>query len=102
MLDYITDMIKEFINRPYFKKHFDWFIYTFALMEKSNKMENNRTNNLHPVRPRKGDIYLIEFGQNVGKELCNTHMGIIMQNSLKKQHFKYSSCNSNFKFTKNI
>ena len=38
---------------------------------------------MHPLRPRKGDIYLIEFGQNVGNELSNTHMGIIMQESLK-------------------
>lgn len=38
---------------------------------------------MHPIRPRKGEIYLIEFGQNIGSELCNTHMGIIMQNSMK-------------------
>lgn len=38
---------------------------------------------MHPVRPRKGEIYLVEFGQNIGKELCDIHMGIIMQESLK-------------------
>ena len=35
----------------------------------------------HPIQPRKGDIYIIEFGQNVGKELSNTHMGIVVQSS---------------------
>ncbi len=38
---------------------------------------------MHPIRPQKGDIYLIEFGQNVGNELNDIHMGIIIQNSAK-------------------
>ena len=41
-----------------------------------------KNNGLHPLRPRKGDIYLIDFGQNIGTELSNIHMGIIIQNSL--------------------
>ena len=83
MLDYIINNVTKYINRKNFKKFFDWFIYKFDLNDKSEQFEKNRKNNLHPVRPRKGEIYLIEFGQNIGKELCNTHMGIIMQDSIK-------------------
>ena len=75
--------IKKIINRIDFEKHFKWFVQKFTLIDKSKHLNNNKLNNLHPLRPRKGDIYLIEFGQNVGNELSNTHMGIIMQSSLK-------------------
>lgn len=83
MLKYVMDNVSKFINRKYFKTYFDWFIRKFTLIEKSEELERCRKNNIHPIRPRKGEIYLIEFGQNVGKELCNVHMGIIMQKSLK-------------------
>ena len=83
MLNYIIENINKFINKKYFKRYFDWFILKFDFIEKSEKLEKCRKNNMHPIRPRKGEIYLIEFGQNIGKELCNIHMGIIMQESLK-------------------
>jgi|GEM_PF-2595464 len=83
MLNYVIENVSKYINRKYFKKYFDWFIYKFDLNDKSENLESNRKNNLHPIRPRKGEIYLIEFGQNIGRELCNTHMGIIMQDSFK-------------------
>lgn len=83
MLNDIINKIKKVMFRSDFEKYFNWFIYKFYLIDKSNKLENSRENNLHPLRPRKGDIYLIEFGQNVGNELSNTHLGIIVQNSLK-------------------
>lgn len=79
----ITTAINKVINRLDFEKHFNWFINKFNLIDKSQYLNNIKLNNLHPIRPRKGDIYLVEFGQNIGNELSNTHMGIIMQNSLK-------------------
>lgn len=82
-MKYSLNDIRKCINRKDFEKHFDWFIYKFDLIDKSNESEKNRKKNIHPVRPRKGDIYLVEFGQNIGKELNNIHMGIVMQNSLK-------------------
>ncbi len=74
--------IKKVINRFDFDKYFKWFIKKFDFIDKSQNLNNNRINNLHPIRPRKGDIYLIEFGENVGSELNNIHMGIIVQDSL--------------------
>ena len=83
MIKYVVNKIQKIVDREYFKKYFDWFIYKFDLIDKSEILEQRRKNNLHPIRPRKGEIYLIEFGQNIGKELSNTHMGIIAQDSLK-------------------
>lgn len=83
MLNYFIEKVNNYIDRDDFKVYFDWFIEKFDLIDKSNQMEKNRKNNLHPIRPRKGDIYLIEFGQNIGNELCNIHMGIIIQDSYK-------------------
>ena len=83
MLNYVIENVSKYINRKNFKKLFDWFINKFEFNDKSEQLEKNRKNNLHPIRPRKGEIYLIEFGQNIGKELSNTHMGIIMQDSYK-------------------
>ena len=75
-----------FINKEYMINYLKWLINKVNLDEKSYVLENNRQNNLHPVRPRKGEIYLIEFGKNIGTELNNIHMGIIMQNSFKNSN----------------
>ena len=83
MLNCVIEKVKNYINRKDFRRLFDWFIYKFDLNDKSEKLESNRKNNLHPIRPRKGEIYLIEFGQNIGKELCNTHMSVVVMYSFK-------------------
>lgn len=83
MLNNVIDEIRKVINRLDFEKCFNWFLHKFDLNDKSKELNKNKINNLHPLRPRKGDIYLIEFGQNIGNELSNTHMGIIVQDSLK-------------------
>ena len=75
--------LKKVINRIDFEKYFNWFIEKFNLIDKSHDLNKNKINGMHPIRPKKGDIYLIEFGQNVGNELNNIHMGIIMQNNNK-------------------
>lgn len=75
--------INNVIQRIDFEKYFNWFIQKFTLTDKSVQLNTKKKNGLHPLRPRKGDIYLIDFGQNVGTELSNTHMGIIVQDSLK-------------------
>ena len=80
--DALTE-IKKLINRMDFENHFTWFVRKFNLIDKSKQFDAAKIKGLHPVRPRKGEIYLIEFGQNIGSELSNTHMGIIVQNSLK-------------------
>ena len=79
-------LLNNVSNRFDFENYFNWFIHVFELNDKSKKLNYNKINSLHPIRPRKGEIYLIEFGQNVGTELSNTHMGIIIQDSTKNNY----------------
>lgn len=83
-MELIIEKIQIFIHKSYFQKYFDWFIKKLELVEKSEQLDKKRIiKQEHPIQPRKGDIYLIEFGQNIGKELSNKHMGIIVQSSSK-------------------
>lgn len=75
--------INGVVQRIDFEKYFNWFIQKFSLSDKSKQLNNQKIKGLHPLRPRKGDIYLIDFGQNVSTELSHVHMGIIIQDSLK-------------------
>ena len=81
MIDYIIEKITPYIQKIYFKRYFDWFIRKLDLQDKAGRLDKKKNKGKHPIQPRRGDIYLIEFGQNIGKELCNTHMGIVLQNS---------------------
>ncbi len=77
------DKINNVIQKINFEKSFNWFIHKFELTDKSAELNNKKIKGIHPLRPRKGDIYLIDFGENIGNELSNTHMGIIIQDSIK-------------------
>lgn len=79
VLQDVMNQIKKIVNRIDFDRYFNWFIQKFQFTDKSKQLNNKKVNNLHPIKPRKGDIYLIEFGQNIGNELSNVHMGIIVQ-----------------------
>ena len=81
MIDEIINKIIPYIERSYFNRFFNWFIRKLDLQDKAEKLDKKKNKGKHPIQPRKGDIYLIEFGQNIGKELSNTHMGIIVQSS---------------------
>ncbi len=81
MIDYIINKITPYLQRSYLKRFFDWFIKKLDLQDKAEKLDKKKNKGKHPIQPRRGDIYLIEFGQNIGKELSNTHMGIVVQNS---------------------
>ena len=50
----------------------------------ANNQERVRYNDQkkhHPVRPRRGDVYLTQLGQNIGKEINDKHLVVIMQNN---------------------
>lgn len=81
MIDYIIKKINPYLNKPYLQRFFDWFIRKLDLQEKAEILDKRKNKGKHPIQPRKGDIYLIEFGQNIGKELSNIHMGIVVQSS---------------------
>ena len=81
MINYIIKKIMPYIERVYFERFFEWFIKKLDLQDKAEELDKKKHRGKHPIKPRRGDIYLIEFGQNIGKELSNTHMGIILQSS---------------------
>ena len=83
LLNTVIIEIKKIINRIDFDNYFNWFIKKFDFIDISKQLNSKKTNGLHPIRPRKGEIYTVEFGQNVGTELSNMHLGIIIQDSLK-------------------
>ena len=83
LLNTVITEIKKIINRIDFDNYFNWFIKKFDFIDISKQLNSKKTNGLHPIRPRKGEIYTVEFGQNVGTELSNMHLGIIVQDSLK-------------------
>ena len=35
----------------------------------------------HPIRPRRGEIYLTQLGENIGKEINDKHLVLIVQNN---------------------
>ena len=81
MIEYIIKKVTPYLNKAYLQRFFDWFIRKLDLQEKAEKLDKIKNKGKHPIQPRKGDIYLIEFGQNIGKELSNIHMGIVVQSS---------------------
>ena len=81
VIDYIIEKITPYLGKSYIKRFFDWFIRKLDLQDKAEKLDKRKNKGKHPIQPRRGDIYLIEFGQNIGKELSNTHMGIVVQNT---------------------
>ncbi|XEQ95071.1 hypothetical protein SCACP_39740 [Sporomusa carbonis] len=45
------------------------------------KLRVNNPKKHHPIRPRRGEIYLTELGQNIGKEINGEHLVLIAQNN---------------------
>lgn len=80
-INYIIEKVTPYLQKLYLKRYFDWFIRKLELQDKVEIFDKKKNKGKHPIKPRRGDIYLIEFGQNIGKELSNTHMGIIIQST---------------------
>jgi mRNA interferase MazF len=72
------------------EKHIDALRYCNWVNEKlnihllANRQEKERSKHEkrhHPIRPRRGEIYLTQLGQNIGKEINGKHLVIVMQNN---------------------
>ena len=46
-----------------------------------SKNDTNIKKKHHPIRPRRGEVYLTQLGQNIGKEINNQHLAVILQNN---------------------
>ena len=54
-------------------------IHLLANRQEQTRFEDQKK--LHPVRPRRGEVYLTQLGQNIGKEINDQHLVVIMQNN---------------------
>jgi mRNA-degrading endonuclease toxin of MazEF toxin-antitoxin module len=79
--------LKQGINK---RKHSDSIRYCNWLNEKldinllaseQEEIRNKDKKKFHPIRPRRGDIYLAQLGENIGKEINNKHLVLIVQNN---------------------
>lgn len=82
--------VKEFKNSVDKKKFMDSLRYCNWLNTKldinllaaeQEEIRNKDDKKIHPIRPRRGDIYLTQLGENIGKEINNRHLVLIIQNN---------------------
>lgn len=51
------------------------------LKSKDNKAKREEDEKkYHPIRPKRGEIFLAELGENIGSEISQKHLVLIMQN----------------------
>lgn len=65
-------------------RYCDWIRKKVDLNLKANqyfkiKFEDKK-NHFHPIRPKRGEIYLAEMGENIGAEINKQHLVLILQN----------------------
>lgn len=86
----LDSSIIKFKNEVDKKKYSDSIRYCNWLNEKLNinllaneqdEIRKKDVKNFHPIRPRKGEIYLTQLGENIGKEINAKHLVLIVQNN---------------------
>ncbi len=50
------------------------------LSQEHFKKKLQHPNKHHPIRPYRGEIFVVEFGINVGFEFNSLHLGLVLQN----------------------
>lgn len=51
------------------------------LAKQQEKDRQADAKNYHPIRPRRGEVYLTQLGENIGKEINDQHLVLIVQNN---------------------
>jgi mRNA-degrading endonuclease toxin of MazEF toxin-antitoxin module len=65
------------------KEIFSWIITQIELDSQSKRFYRLKLENpdkSHPIRPKRGEVYTINYGANVGFEFSSPHLGLIIQN----------------------
>lgn len=87
MLESSISKLKSVIDK---KRHRDSIRYCNWLNEKldinllaseQDETRNKHTKKFHPIRPRRGEIYLTQLGENIGKEINDRHLVLVVQNN---------------------
>lgn len=65
-------------------RYCNWITEKVDIHLLASQQEQERYNHQkkhHPIRPRRGEVYLTQLGQNIGKEINDQHLVVVMQNS---------------------
>jgi len=87
MLEHSISKFKSGVDREKLRdsiRYCDWLNEKLDINLLANKQEEIRGNDakkIHPIRPRRGEIYLAQLGENIGKEINDRHLVLIVQNN---------------------
>ena len=79
--------LKKSINKKKYKdsiRYCEWLktkLEINLLAAEQEKQRSKDRKNMHPIRPRRGEIYLTQLGENIGKEINDKHLVLIVQNN---------------------
>ena len=65
-------------------RYCNWLAEKVDIHLLASKQEQTRSGHQkkhHPIRPRRGEVYLTQLGQNIGKEINDQHLVVVMQNN---------------------
>lgn len=65
-------------------RYCDWVNEKLEIHILANRQEEVRRRDMkkhHPVRPRRGEVFLTQLGKNIGREINDKHLVVIMQNN---------------------
>lgn len=78
---------KKSINKKKYKDSIRYCIWLKAKLDinllafEQEEERGKDIKGMHPIRPRRGEIYLTQLGENIGKEINNKHLVLILQNN---------------------
>lgn len=87
-LDLCLNDLKNCIDKKRYKdciRYCNWTKEKIELnllaAEQERIRNNDKEKHHHPIKPRRGDIYLTQLGENIGKEINDKHLVLIIQNN---------------------
>lgn len=87
LLESCINNLKVEIDR---RKHYDCIRYCSwlgmkldinLLATQQEQLRQRDKDKFHPIKPRRGEVYLAQLGENIGKEINNQHLVMIIQNN---------------------
>lgn len=86
-LDFCLNNLKNGIDKYRYKdciRYCNWIKEKIELNLLATEQELIRKNDKekhHPIKPKRGDIFLTQLGENIGKEINDKHLVLIIQNN---------------------
>lgn len=86
MLESYIIALKRSINKKKYKdsiRYCEWIKTKLDINLLATEQDQNRNKDrkkMHPIRPRRGEVYLTQLGENIGKEINDKHLVLIVQN----------------------